>query len=167
MRDQPEREQVTEPEQDSGSYEAQAGTSAPAPTRDRQTQTDEETTTNRQPTDRQATDRQATHREPTEQRAAEGTAANQEGSGLIQDQRWQYFAGRWDSIQSGFVDDPRRTVEQADRLVAEVIDHLSKIFRDERAKLESQWSRGGKADTEDLRIAMQRYRDFFRTLVGR
>ena len=86
---------------------------------------------------------------------------------LIQDQRWEYFAGRWEEIQSGFVDDPRRTVEQADRLVAEVIDQLAKIFREERAQLESQWSKSGKVETEDLRIAMQRYRDFFGTLVGR
>lgn len=87
-------------------------------------------------------------------------------SGLMHDKRWQEFAGRWDSIQSGFVDDPRRTVEQADRLVAEVIDHLSRIFTQERAKLEAQWSKSGEADTEDLRLAMRRYRDFFRTLVG-
>lgn len=157
MRDQqPEQEQqdVREPNDESGNYEAQAGSSAPAATRERQAEP--------QPAERQSVDRSA-----TEGGAGRDTGSEQDGSGLMQDQRWQYFAGRWDSIQAGFVDDPRRTVEQADRLVAEVIDHLSKIFRDERAKLESQWSRGGKAETEDLRIAMQRYRDFFRTLVGR
>lgn len=157
MRDQPERQQdVREPDDQSGNYEAQAGSSAPAaPTRERQPETTAEA-----PDD-------SIDRSSAENQAGPKTASKQAGSGLIQDQRWEYFAGRWDSIQSGFVDDPRRTVEQADRLVAEVIDHLSRIFRDERAKLESQWSRSGKADTEDMRIAMQRYRDFFRTLVGR
>lgn len=137
-----------EPDAESGNYEAQAASSAPAaPTQERQRQTD----VNDENGDRVM--------QPIDERAST--------TGLIQDQKWQYFAGRWDAIQAGFVDDPRRTVEQADRLVAEVIDHLAKIFRDERSKLEGQWSRGGKADTEDLRIAMQRYRDFFRTLVGR
>ena len=168
MKDQPQREQeVREPEDDqSGSYEAQAGSSAPAaPPRERQSevQPDQSESTN-QPTTENRTRPESGS---TENQTHPESGSSPDGSGLMQDQRWQYFAGRWDSIQSGFVDDPRRTVEQADRLVAEVIDHLSKIFRDERAKLESQWSGGGKADTEDLRLAMQRYRDFFRTLVGR
>ena len=116
-------------------------------------------TTKTQPMARIAADRQQSER---------GQAAGTDRSGaLVQDQRWEYFAGRWDEVQAGFVDDPRRTVEQADRLVGEVIDHLAKMFREERARLESHWSKGGKVETEDLRIAMQRYRDFFRTLVGR
>jgi hypothetical protein len=40
------------------------------------------------------------------------------------------------------------------------------MFTEERARLERQWSGGGKADTEHLRVAMQRYRDFFKALVG-
>lgn len=163
---QPQQD-VREPQDDTGNYEAQAGSSAPAATRERQNEMQQPEGQQAEQTD--TVDRSSTRmgQTSTENGAARESASNQDGSGLIHDQRWQYFAGRWDSIQAGFVDDPRRTVEQADRLVAEVIDHLSKIFRDERAKLESQWSRGGKADTEDLRIAMQRYRDFFRTLVGR
>ena len=157
MRDQPHHD-VQEPDDQGGNYEAQAASSAPAaPTRERQTEQPAE--------EAQAADERPTGTTP--QATGGRDSEPKDGAGLIQDQRWEYFAGRWDSIQSGFVDDPRRTVEQADRLVAEVIDHLSKIFRDERSKLESQWSRGGKADTEDLRLAMQRYRDFFRTLVGR
>jgi hypothetical protein len=97
----------------------------------------------------------------------EGDQSREESGVFMQDQKWLDFGRRWDEIQSGFVDDPRRTVEQADRLVAEVIAHLSQIFTEERARLEAQWSRGGKAQTEDLRVAMQRYRDFFKTLVGR
>jgi hypothetical protein len=87
-------------------------------------------------------------------------------AGTFADEKWQDFGNRWDAIQSGFVDDPRRTVEQADRLVAEVIAHLSQMFTQERARLEAQWSKGGKAETEDLRVAMQRYREFFKTLIG-
>ncbi|HEY9286969.1 MAG TPA: hypothetical protein VIT43_02990 [Candidatus Dormibacteraeota bacterium] len=173
MRDQQPQQDMRESDEETGRYEAQAGSSAPAaPVRERQSdvQRDEAVQRDNAVERDEAAERdetESTNQSTTENQMRRESDASPDGSGLLQDQRWQYFAGRWDSIQSGFVDDPRRTVEQADRLVAEVIDHLSKIFRDERAKLESQWSRGGKADTEDLRIAMQRYRDFFRTLVGR
>lgn len=73
------------------------------------------------------------------------------------------FRARWDVIQAGFVDEPRRAVEQADSLVAEAIKRLAEIFADERAKLEGQWDRGssGSTATEDLRLALRRYRSFF------
>jgi hypothetical protein len=78
----------------------------------------------------------------------------------------QTLRSRWDSIQTGFVDEPRRAVEQADSLVAEVMQHLAQLFADERNKLESQWSRGDDVSTEDLRIALQRYRSFFDRLLS-
>ena len=85
---------------------------------------------------------------------------------LLATDELQTLRSRWDSIQTGFVDEPRRAVEQADSLVAEVMQHLAGIFADERAKLESQWSRGDDVSTEDLRIALQRYRSFFDRLLS-
>jgi hypothetical protein len=76
------------------------------------------------------------------------------------------YKGRWSDIQGSFVDEPRRAVEQADGLVAEVIKRLAEVFADERGKLESQWGSGGEADTEDLRVALQRYRSFFERLLS-
>src|SRR5947207_1950561 len=78
----------------------------------------------------------------------------------------QRFRDRWDEIQTGFVDDPRRTVEQADHLVAEVMKRLAEVFADERAHLERQWSKGDDASTEDLRITLRRYRSFFTRLLS-
>lgn len=101
------------------------------------------------------------------EQATDARQSEQQAGGSMQDQKWQYFAGHWDVIQAGFVDDPRGTVERADRLVAEVVQYLAKMFSDERARLESQWSGGDKIGTEDLRLAMQRYREFFQTLIGR
>jgi hypothetical protein len=75
------------------------------------------------------------------------------------------FRSRWDAIQTSFVDEPRHTVEQADTLVAEVMKRLAETFADERAKLEQQWSQGDDVSTEDLRIALQRYRTFFDRLL--
>ncbi len=72
---------------------------------------------------------------------------------------------RWGDIQAGFVDEPRRAVEQADSLVAEAIKRLAETFADERAQLESQWDRGDDVSTEDLRQALQRYRSFFTRLL--
>ncbi|WP_224984583.1 hypothetical protein [Geomonas agri] len=73
---------------------------------------------------------------------------------------------RWDGIQAGFVDEPRRSVEQADNLVAEAMKRLAETFADERAKLEAQWDRGGDVSTEDLRLALRRYRSFFNRLLS-
>lgn len=72
----------------------------------------------------------------------------------------------WDSIQAGFVDEPRRAVEDADQLVAQTMKRLAEMFAEERRGLESQWDRGDDVSTEDLRIALQRYRAFFGRLLA-
>jgi hypothetical protein len=73
---------------------------------------------------------------------------------------------RWTDVQSAFVDEPRTAVEQADALVADVMKRLATGFADERKSLESQWSRGDDVSTEDLRLALQRYRSFFDRLLS-
>ena len=75
------------------------------------------------------------------------------------------FQDRWQTIQTGFVDEPRRSVEQADALVAEAMKCLAEIFAQERQSLESQWGKGTSVSTEDLRVALQRYRSFFQRLL--
>jgi len=76
------------------------------------------------------------------------------------------FRTRWVEVQTGFVDEPRKAVEQADSLVAEMMQRLAQVFADERAKLEEQWSRGDDIGTEDLRQALRRYRTFFDRLLS-
>jgi hypothetical protein len=78
----------------------------------------------------------------------------------------QDFQSRWSDIQASFVDEPRRAVEQADGLVAEVMQRLAQVFADERGKLERQWSSGEDTDTEALRQALRRYRSFFDRLLS-
>jgi hypothetical protein len=89
----------------------------------------------------------------------------QSSGGLMGGQEMQKFSSQWTSIQAAFVDEPRKAVEQADRLVEEVIQHMSKSFANERQNLEGQWSRGDQVSTEDLRVALQRYRQFFQSLL--
>jgi hypothetical protein len=69
-------------------------------------------------------------------------------------------------IQAGFVDEPRSAVEQADSLVAGTMKRLAEMFAEERSRLESQWDRGDDVSTEDLRIALRRYRSFFGRLLS-
>ena len=73
---------------------------------------------------------------------------------------------RWSEIQTGFVDEPRRAVEEADALVADLMQRLAESFSRERQELEGQWDRGDDVSTEDLRVALQRYRSFFDRLLA-
>jgi hypothetical protein len=75
------------------------------------------------------------------------------------------FRSRWSDIQLAFVDEPRQAVEDADNLVASVMKKLAEGFANERAGLERQWDRGDNVSTEDLRVALQRYRSFFDRLL--
>jgi hypothetical protein len=72
---------------------------------------------------------------------------------------------RWTEVQTGFVDQPRESVEEADRLVADLMQRLTAQFSEERSRLETQWDRGDDASTEDLRVALTRYRSFFERLL--
>ena len=85
---------------------------------------------------------------------------------LFRDNESGQFRERWVDIQTGFVDEPRRAVEQADGLVAEIMQRLAQGFADERSTLERQWDRGDQVSTEDLRVALQRYRAFFDRLLA-
>ena len=76
------------------------------------------------------------------------------------------YRTRWESIQTGFVDQPRAAVEQADALVSQVMTRLTEVFTRERSMLEAQFTKGDNVSTEDLRIALTRYRSFFHRLLS-
>jgi hypothetical protein len=102
--------------------------------------------------------------------AAAGTAtamAKEPESGpLFSQEEAGTLRARWDAIQVGFVDEPRRAVEEADSLVAAAMKRLAEQFAEERSKLEGQWDSGGDVSTEDLRVALRRYRSFFGRLLA-
>jgi hypothetical protein len=85
---------------------------------------------------------------------------------LLASDEAQGFRSRWGEIQAGFVDEPRRAVEEADGLVANAMKRLAEMFAAERDKLEGQWDRGDDVSTEDLRQALRRYRAFFDRLLS-
>ena len=72
---------------------------------------------------------------------------------------------RWQHIQSEFVDDPRKSVTEAHQLVGELVQQIVENFTEEREQLERQWAGGGGTSTEELRVCLQRYRDFFSRLL--
>jgi hypothetical protein len=86
-------------------------------------------------------------------------------SELFETGQAERFQSQWEAIQSGFVDEPRRAVEEADALVADLMQRLAAGFAEERSQLETQWDRGDDVSTEDLRLALQRYRSFFGRLL--
>jgi len=71
----------------------------------------------------------------------------------------------WDAVQSGFVDDPTQAVRKADELVAQVMKSLAESFSNERARLEGLVDQTDPVSTEQLRIALRRYRSFFQRLL--
>jgi len=85
---------------------------------------------------------------------------------LLEEKRAQGLRDRWHTLQARFVDDPRETVADADALVAELLQELASTFSSARADLERQWTAGDDVSTEDLRLALQRYRSFFERLLN-
>jgi hypothetical protein len=108
----------------------------------------------------------ATVASPSGTGAAVARAREEERVALFITNEANELRARWDGIQVGFVDEPRKAVQEADALVSATIKRLAEIFADERQKLEQQWDRSENISTEDLRLALQRYRSFFARLLA-
>ena len=104
--------------------------------------------------------------EAKEPKALQRASLVPEPTALFSEPEMEAFRIQWSKIQTGFVDEPRQTVEDADKLVAAVMQRLADGFATERSGLEKQWDRGDNVSTEDLRIALQRYRSFFDRLLN-
>ena len=100
-----------------------------------------------------------------EPKTPDGAAVVSETMPLFSESEMADFRSQWSNVQTGFVDEPRQTVEAADKLVAAVMQRLAEGFANERSGLEKQWDRGDDVSTEDLRVALQRYRSFFDRLL--
>ena len=97
---------------------------------------------------------------------SEGKAAAAADGALLPDGQGERFTSRWQEIQTGFVDRPQEAVEQADALVVDLMQRVTGSLAKERERLESQWARGDEVSTEDLRVALTRYRSFFDRLLS-
>lgn len=109
------------------------------------------------------------HAEATHAEAAAGSAHGEpvtNGDSLFGGIDLSGLKSRWDDVQAAFVDDPRECVQKADHLVSDVVEQLTSGFAQARSQLEEQWSRGQEASTEELRVALKRYREFFQRLLS-
>jgi hypothetical protein len=131
-------------------------------------QMDDEATSNEEirPQDMGTTPQPSAPASMSDQREEETTGDEGLREPLLPDDRTAGYRRRWADIQSRFVDDPRSSVEQADTLVLEVVQDLQTTFGSERSSLEGQWQSGEDVQTEDLRMALRRYRSFFDRLLS-
>ena len=93
-------------------------------------------------------------------------AGGQAHAQLLEGDEMQSMRARWKDIQAEFVDEPRTAVQDADALVAELMQRLAQMFASERDQLESRWAGGDEVSTEDLRDGLRRYRSFFERLLA-
>jgi len=98
--------------------------------------------------------------------SAAGSQPEEDSAPLFEQDSLENFRSSWGAIQTGFVDNPGGAVKQADELVAAVMKRLAEVFADERANLEQAWGKGDDVSTEDLRVALRRYRSFFDRLLS-
>jgi hypothetical protein len=101
--------------------------------------------------------------------SAEDSSVQRESSTeevLFADDDLAELRARWASVQASFVDDPKDCVQTADVLVSDLVERLTNGFAHARSRLEEQWARGEEASTEDLRVALMHYREFFERLLA-
>jgi hypothetical protein len=103
---------------------------------------------------------------PPRQTVPAQTRAEGQRERLFEGDRSTELQRRWTDVQARFVDDPHEAVTSADALVDEVIRDLSALFSDERSKLEAHLGKNEDVSTEDLRVALRRYRSFFERLLS-
>ncbi len=85
---------------------------------------------------------------------------------LFQAEESRAFRATWNEVQIGFVDDPKLAVRKADELVAQVMKTMAESFSSARATVEGQVDQPDQASTENLRVALRRYRSFFQRLLA-
>ena len=90
---------------------------------------------------------------------------DEERAALVTRDRADSYSARWDSVKGEFVDEPRRAVADADALVGELLDELQELFKQQRTQIE-QGLDADETSTEDLRVALRRYRSFFDRLLS-
>lgn len=97
--------------------------------------------------------------------AAAATNGGETPARLVSSDRADSYTGRWNEVKGMFVDEPRQAVGQADALVGELLDELQNLFTKQRQSLEHGLD-NEETSTEDLRVALRRYRSFFDRLLA-
>lgn len=103
--------------------------------------------------------------DPLEDAPARVAEDDQSSLRLFQPEAVERFRAEWQQIQTRFVDDPKDAVQGADHLLAEVLESLTGAVTERKHELEGHWHGESEALTEDLRLALRRYRSFVNQLL--
>lgn len=148
--------------------------------------TADKTGTDKTGTDKTAAARTATgtDRTASERTAVDHKAAVDHKDGATSDTRLlpqeesDKLAHRLQEALGGFVDGPRRSVEEAAGVLEEATEHITRVLDERRRSMRAGWDgkagKDGKAgtdasadgsDTEDLRLALRNYREVTERLL--
>jgi hypothetical protein len=133
--------------------------------RDESAEIDEESATPVAATDQSPPESESTPDDADDLETEDGPG-DRDADALLPEDQSERFTTRWEEIQSSFVDRPQEAVEQADALVVDLMQRVTGSLTTERERLEGQWARGEDVSTEDLRLALTRYRAFFDRLLS-
>ncbi|MFP8908101.1 hypothetical protein [Streptomyces atacamensis] len=82
------------------------------------------------------------------------------GAGLLTPEERERFGRRLHDAVTGFVDGPRRSVEEADAVFEEISRRITDLLTERHRELREPWRGEDSAErTEDLRRALREYRD--------
>lgn len=146
--------------------DAQRRTETSERTDARRTETPERTVTS-QRTDtpeRADTRDKAETRDRTAQPQHRATTTEHHDGTLFEDREVERFREQWRELQSGFVDEPKSAVREADSLVSQMMDTFTAQLTERRRALTGAWD--GDVDTEELRVALRRYRVLFDQMLA-
>jgi hypothetical protein len=75
------------------------------------------------------------------------------------------YRERWQQLQLAFVDNPQAATGDAAALLEDAVNSLTSTLTSQKQSLDG-WQAHGNDDTEVLRTALQRYREFLDRLLG-
>lgn len=88
------------------------------------------------------------------------------GSVLLPQDERDKLGLRLQQALSAFVESPRQAVEEADSLFDDAVRHLTEILTERRRALRATWQgQDTEAQTEELRLALRRYRESVERLL--
>ncbi|MFI1409171.1 hypothetical protein ACH4Y0_04440 [Streptomyces sp. NPDC020707] len=99
--------------------------------------------------------------------AGKAKAGTDSGGRLMPHDEGDKWSQRLHDAVAGFVDGPRGSVEEADRVLQEVAERFTEAVTQRRRALGTSWqsSADDKADTEQLRLALKDYRELTERLL--
>lgn len=97
----------------------------------------------------------------TDERPAEPASSDEP---LLTQESAEAFLDRWSDVQTGFIEDPHKSVTEADALLADVLAAQQQAVEQRRARISAAQQDNG-ADTEDLRLTLLEYRNLITTLL--